>query len=519
MKNILRFILVLLALHSNYSQTLKGKIVSTANNITIVKVWGNHYERGYAQGFLLGDKIDSIYQNYIIFKFGTTLWSLAKNVMHDSTNFKIDSVFMREAVGVVDGMKARGINQYDSLDVIAANSFLDLISFSGLPPPAHNFNLGCSCLMSWGNATSGLGGKSVISRHLDWEVDPYLYNNQVMVIHIPAENDEQPWIMIGFAGQISVLSGTNQSGLSACQHVLHGTFRRSSLGMRYEPIWFSVRKALEKQDFNHDGKNNTNDIRDALLANPQGYSASCIITSCAPSTQVYDSLIALVSEVTHVSPTHSFRSSSVSDSIPGNNLYAANNAISAIDTAWYYDRYRSVVRALGSGQNIDSLKNWTIMRDSSRVSGNNIQFIQVIPELKILKLSVYSNATVAYANNPVWYRLDTLFTSPLGVKNSSELFTSLHFLLEQNFPNPFNPSTIISFTIPESGGSTLPVKTTLKIFDVLGNEVATLVDEEKPTGHYNYELRIRNYELPSGIYFYRLRAGNFVDTKKMIILK
>ncbi len=87
------------------------------------------------------------------------------------------------------------------------------------------------------------------------------------------------------------------------------------------------------------------------------------------------------------------------------------------------------------------------------------------------------------------------------------------FLLQQNYPNPFNPSTSIQYAI----SSTQFV--TLKVYDLLGREVATLVNEEKPAGTYNVEFRIKNLELSSGIYFYKLQAGDFVETKKMILLK
>jgi hypothetical protein len=85
------------------------------------------------------------------------------------------------------------------------------------------------------------------------------------------------------------------------------------------------------------------------------------------------------------------------------------------------------------------------------------------------------------------------------------------FALKQNYPNPFNPVTTISYQIPERG------IVTIKVYDVLGNEVATLVSEEKPVGSYKVEWNAVN--LPSGIYFYRMRAGNFVETKKLILLK
>jgi hypothetical protein len=90
------------------------------------------------------------------------------------------------------------------------------------------------------------------------------------------------------------------------------------------------------------------------------------------------------------------------------------------------------------------------------------------------------------------------------------------FKLEQNYPNPFNPATIIQYAI----GSRQFV--TLKVYDILGNEIATLVNEEKSAGQYevtfdSHSGEVRN--LTSGIYFYQLKAGSFVKTKKMILLK
>ena len=89
------------------------------------------------------------------------------------------------------------------------------------------------------------------------------------------------------------------------------------------------------------------------------------------------------------------------------------------------------------------------------------------------------------------------------------------FKLEQNYPNPFNPTTIIGFRIKEPGFITL------KIYDILGNEIATLVNEEKPAGEYEVEFNSSSikHHPSSGIYFYQLKSGNFVETKKMILLR
>jgi len=85
------------------------------------------------------------------------------------------------------------------------------------------------------------------------------------------------------------------------------------------------------------------------------------------------------------------------------------------------------------------------------------------------------------------------------------------FKLDQNYPNPFNPSTKIKYSIPEQSF------VTLKVYDLLGREVATLVNEEKPTG--NYETEFNGVDLPSGVYFYQLKANDYVETKKMILLR
>ncbi|MFN3695293.1 MAG: T9SS type A sorting domain-containing protein, partial [Ignavibacterium sp.] len=87
------------------------------------------------------------------------------------------------------------------------------------------------------------------------------------------------------------------------------------------------------------------------------------------------------------------------------------------------------------------------------------------------------------------------------------------FYLYQNYPNPFNPGTIISWQSPVGSHQTI------KVFDVLGNEITTLVDEYKPAGSYNVEFTINNLQLSSGVYFYQLKADSFVETKKMILLR
>ena len=116
--------------------------------------------------------------------------------------------------------------------------------------------------------------------------------------------------------------------------------------------------------------------------------------------------------------------------------------------------------------------------------------------------TVYQSATISY---------DELNVT--DIKNE-ELLPS-EFKLEQNYPNPFNPTTSISYQLPVSS------YVTLKVYDVLGNEVATLVNDYKPAGIYEVEFIPSSvkHQPSSGIYFYTLTAGDYSQTKKMILLK
>ncbi len=105
---------------------------------------------------------------------------------------------------------------------------------------------------------------------------------------------------------------------------------------------------------------------------------------------------------------------------------------------------------------------------------------------------------------------------PTNVENEEALTTS--YILDQNYPNPFNPSTKIKFSIPGNAiQSEAKNMVTLKVYDILGNEIATLIDEYKSAGSYEVEFDAK--DIPSGIYFYQLTSGEFIQTKKMLLIK
>jgi hypothetical protein len=104
---------------------------------------------------------------------------------------------------------------------------------------------------------------------------------------------------------------------------------------------------------------------------------------------------------------------------------------------------------------------------------------------------------------------------PVNIDN--ELLIPERFVLYQNYPNPFNPVTKIKFTVPAILNGVEGTSVTLKVYDVLGNEVATLLNRKLSAG--NYEIKFSANKLTSGIYFYALQSGSLVQTKKMVLLK
>jgi hypothetical protein len=186
--------------------------------------------------------------------------------------------------------------------------------------------------------------------------------------------------------------------------------------------------------------------------------------------------------------------------------------------------------------------NWTTITELNNYGFEIFRSFDVTSWQKIGFVSGYSTSTekhfysfIDYQNNETkgYYKLKQIdhngsytFSEIIEVQQQT---TPSDFVLYQNYPNPFNPSTIIKFTVPPVIASEAKQSQmiTLKVYDVLGNEVVSLVNEQKAPGDYEVEFSAKGgsasggnaYSLPSGIYFYKLEAGGFSVTKKMLLLR
>jgi V8-like Glu-specific endopeptidase len=172
----------------------------------------------------------------------------------------------------------------------------------------------------------------------------------------------------------------------------------------------------------------------------------------------------------------------------GDTLYYNYGTLDLIDPKWL-------------GYNINAIPGQS---GSSMLYTNNKEYYS-------FGVSIYASSSRNFRISPeIFYAFKSIISSGISViKNDKELIKS--YYLSEAYPNPFNPSTHITYEIPVAG------LVQLKVYDILGKEVKTLVNEIKTKGKYNISFYAGG--LSSGIYFYRIQAGSFVSTKKLILLK
>jgi len=492
---------------------VNGEILADTNNLTVLKVWGTHSERGYAHGYLIGDKITDIVQGYLIPYFGSS-YQVARDLVSNGEDLIIDSLYQVEAMSMVDGMNDAGLNtaNLDYIDILVGSCWSDLEGYFNKSGSGGD----CSCLLNWGqgSANSPLNGKSIAARFYDWGgYQQTIINNAVLIAHVPSEPGLQPWLLVGYAGEmVPTGGGVSQGGLSMYKNGMGDFYCSAVPGTAYVPYIFTMRKILETNDFNGDGVHNTQDARDGFDANPQGYPIDKIIPVIARNDPDSDSLTAMIIEIASVEPTHTYRTNSYEDIIPGDNLYAANSQIKRNNANNYCYRYLNVSNHFGDSTNIGIERNDEIMTKYSVQPGaRNYGYIQHIPELDLLKVSVIRDGIDAYALPMTDFNLMDFFNRPPDFITEAlleiEVGVEYVYEIEVTDPDPYDTISIVSGQLPEW----------LTLED-LGNGTALLSGTPDQAGTYQVILKacdgfeevIQEYNieviefsscLPEGIYF------------------
>ncbi len=188
--------------------------------------------------------------------------------------------------------------------------------------------------------------------------------------------------------------------------------------------------------------------------------------------------------------------------LPPNN---ATNQLQNVTLLWDSNAYASFFRV-----QLSTDSTFSMLYFDSTVANTPLQ---MRPDFLLLGTKYYwrVNATNILGTSG-WSEIRNFTIRPIGIKQISSEIPSINKLYN-NYPNPFNPNTNIRYQITNK----LLQQVTLKVFDILGKEVATLVNEKQSSGI--YEVRFDAYNLPSGIYFYKIQVGDFSQVKKMLLIK
>ncbi|MFH1843191.1 MAG: FlgD immunoglobulin-like domain containing protein [bacterium] len=500
-------LLLLSLLFSPAHAQINGQL-DTIDNTTVLTVWGSHHERGYAQGYLLGDAGKQVFDEYFIdfFCLGSSfVYNNLRTIF--TSNFTVDARYLDEVDGIILGMRDAGVDLFNptlgrditATDILVANSLVDLSQWSGKE------GFGCSSLSSWGASTIAdpiLGGHLVITRHLDWSKHAALTSNAVLTVHVPSEPDEQRWLSLGYAGFLGALSAVNVSGLGAFLDL--GNYALGMAGAPYEPILFSVRTGMERADFDGNGTNSPADVTAAIEAVSR--SAAVLVQVTQDDGMSSRPVIVEVNNARGVAE----RDADNNSVVPADNL-AVTNHFRLLYNPVYCNRYAAITDSLNVNRHISPTRSWDLLAGAAGQYGGNIMAIQYIESSGSLAWAVDTALEPAYLQKPSVVNVDDLFGFATAVATPQPVVC-----LEQNRPNPFNPATCIRFSLPE------PTSCWLTVYDLAGHQVRTLLAEPLPSGLHRVQWAGDDdlgRRVSSGTYLYELRTDRGRYSRKMLLLE
>lgn len=381
---------------------LQGQINGTMNTMgdkTILQVWGTHYERGYAQGYLLAQPIRDIFDEFYVLMYAfqdpvryNYLWNWYQE------HFNYHTRMHSEAEGMIAGMQAAGVNLYQPTlqrdlgveDVMLVNAFLDMNYVRGGMKDMPELMFGCASLSSWGTATqqdSLLAGEKVITRWMDWTQIGSLIANPLLVAHYPSEADEQNWLGFSVPGLLGALSAINASGVAAFVNV--GNQSTVNNPGALDVILYDVRDGIERLDWDGNGSSNSQDVSAAVTA---GNHLSGTIIHTLDSGGMDSEPVVVETDHTGTAIRHANQNGG----LPSGHL-AATNHFRLLAYPVCCTRYSNIQDSLYANPNVTAKRQWSLMAGAAGME-TNLTALQYTPSTgKVL----WASAT---ASQPAWAR-------------------------------------------------------------------------------------------------------------------
>ncbi len=474
---------------------------------TFLRVWGTHYDRGYAQGYFLGDAFMDVFENYM-FNYACygnpSVYNQARSIFTNA--FVIEEDYVTEASAMIDGAADAGTDVYfsalgrdlDGNDVLMANALIDLINFASLPEDL----FACSSISSWGTSTEDdetLQGGLVITRFMDWSTNAALFRNPVVLIQKPEEEDEQNWISFTFPGLFGGLSAINENGLTTFLNM--GNNHSCSDTGGFYPILLTLRNGIEKVDYDADGEQTTNDILQAVEDRNRA------VGTLVHVTHDNDDLPIIIENNNQMGvATRSVEDNTV---IQGDNLALTNHFRVLYNPITCY-RYNGIVDSLEVSTVINDARSWNLLAGAAGIS-TNIHAIRYNSVTREVSFASAQASHPAYGEEATVFNLDEVIT-PSGVNDE---VIDLMVSAPTAYPNPFNPQTTIRFSVAAQAD------VTLEIYNVKGQRV-----ERRELGNMTqgvHQVTWNAESQASGVYLCRVSQkngnGSVASTGKMLLLK
>ncbi len=504
MKRLVSLLFVSILCWGIYAQEVNGTIQQIGDK-KIVHVWGTHYERGFAQGYLLADVTFQIYYNYFyqwVTASNPAVYNNLMNVM--LARFDFNPRYISEANGILEGMEAAGVSLFnpglnrmlDVDDIMLANAIVDIRALRN-DMLGDELQLGCASLSSWGESTQAdtlLAGNLVISRLMDWDRNSYLLANPIMIVHHPAEADEQKWLSFTYPGYMGALSAISENGSAAFLNVGNVSSYQYSTGLKH--ILFSVRDGLELIDYNEDGSHSGTDIYDSVNDN-RHLSGSLVHAIWEDGVDRFAGIIENNWWGT------ALRTQEHNDNIPGSHL-AVTNHFRLLYNPICCGRYEAIVDSLNINPGMTAKRQHTLLAGAAGWENNMMQ-MQYTPSTGNI---IWSNSTTtlpAYQAPAINLNAGDLFSFITGSDDPTAVYPLGRITL---YPNPFR------------AGQTLNIKAEtgirdVRIYNLKGQRVYALQAFQSTK---NLALSGELSSLNRGLYIVRARMEDgTVQSRKLLI--